>query len=88
MKDAEKGCAENFLVDWGGVYSVAAIAAASVLRSICGCVLPLVSTWMFANLSYGWSATLLALITVPVIPAPLVLFLKGRALRERFQFIA
>jgi DHA1 family multidrug resistance protein-like MFS transporter len=79
------------------------MAAASLLRSITGCVLPIFAESLFRSLGYGWGGTLLALVSLvslplhededvlmrmiqPALPAPLVLFLYGKQLRERFKF--
>jgi len=62
------------------------MAAASFLRSVTGCVLPIFGDTLFVNLGYGWGGTLLALVALPAIPAPFVMFLYGAQLRERFKF--
>ncbi|GAA6007997.1 hypothetical protein JCM10207_006991 [Rhodosporidiobolus poonsookiae] len=79
---------QNFLVDAFFPYSAAAVAAATLLRSILGGVLPIFSQRLFINLGYGWGGTLLALVSLPAVPAPLVLFLVGGRLRERWKFKA
>ncbi|KAI5479749.1 MFS polyamine transporter [Pseudohyphozyma bogoriensis] len=77
---------QNWIVDAFFPYSAAAMAAASFLRSLTGCVLPIFSDNLFINLGYGWGGTLLALVSLPAVPAPLILFLYGKQLRERFKF--
>ncbi|BGP12181.1 hypothetical protein JCM10213_009335 [Rhodosporidiobolus nylandii] len=77
---------QNFIVDAFFPYSAAAVAAATLLRSVVGAVLPTFSDRLFLNLGYGWGGTLLALVSLPAVPAPLVLFLCGASLRERWKF--
>lgn len=40
------------------------MAAASLLRSIAGCVLPLFADSLFLHLGYGWGGTVLALVSL------------------------
>ncbi|ORY84191.1 major facilitator superfamily domain-containing protein [Leucosporidium creatinivorum] len=77
---------QNFIVDQFAPYSAAAMAAASLMRSITGCILPIFSESLFLNLGYGWGGTVLACIAVPAIPAPVLLWYYGPYLRERFVF--
>ncbi|GAA6009549.1 hypothetical protein JCM10207_003822 [Rhodosporidiobolus poonsookiae] len=77
---------QNYLVDAFSPYSAAAIAAATLLRSFAGGLLPIFSDRLFLSLGYGYSATLLACVAVPAIPAPLVLFWVGGRIRERWSF--
>ncbi|GAA5827948.1 hypothetical protein JCM11251_005660 [Rhodosporidiobolus azoricus] len=77
---------QNFIVDAFFPYSAAAMAAATLLRSATGTVLPIFAPRMFLDLNYGWGGTLLALVTLPAVPAPFVLFLLGGRLRERWKF--
>ncbi|GAA6043845.1 hypothetical protein JCM8097_007233 [Rhodosporidiobolus ruineniae] len=78
---------QNFIVDAFSPYSAAAIASATLLRSVAGGVLPIFSDQLFLNLGYGWGGTLLACVAVPAIPAPAVLFWTGGRLRERWRFV-
>lgn len=55
---------QNWIVDAFQPYSAAAMAAASLARSITGCILPVFADAMFLNLGYGWGGTLLALVSV------------------------
>ncbi|GAA5909400.1 hypothetical protein JCM6882_000972 [Rhodosporidiobolus microsporus] len=77
---------QNFIVDAFFPYSAAAMSVATLLRSITGTVLPIFAPRMFINLGYGWGGTLLALVTLPAVPAPVILFLMGGRLRERWKF--
>lgn len=77
---------QNFLVDCFFPYSAAATAASTLLRSVGGVLLPIFAPRMFVAIGYGWGATLLALVTLPIVPAPLVLFLYGARMREKWKF--
>lgn len=55
---------QNFIVDQFAPYSAAAMAAASLMRSVTGCVLPVFSDAMFLQLGYGWGGTLLACVSI------------------------
>lgn len=44
------------------------MAAASLLRSVTGCILPIFSDSLFKNLGYGWGGTLLALVSIVSAP--------------------
>ncbi|KAM0747748.1 MFS general substrate transporter [Meredithblackwellia eburnea MCA 4105] len=78
---------QNWIVDEFYPYSAAAMAAASLLRSTTGCVLPIFADNLFLKLGYGWGGTLLALVSLPALPAPVVLFYWGPILRKRFKFV-
>ncbi|WVQ64792.1 uncharacterized protein L199_002961 [Kwoniella botswanensis] len=77
---------QNFLVDAFHPYSAAAIAGATAARSIVACILPLFATEMFVKLNWGWGNTLLACVAILGVPCPLVMFLWGKKLRERYAF--
>ncbi|KAM0791662.1 hypothetical protein ACM66B_006098 [Microbotryomycetes sp. NB124-2] len=78
---------QNFIVDAFFPYSAAAMAAATLARSIAGCVLPIFSDSLFIKLGYGFGGTILACVSLPAIPAPFVLFLYGHRLREKYKFV-
>ncbi|WWC60184.1 uncharacterized protein I303_102749 [Kwoniella dejecticola CBS 10117] len=77
---------QNFLVDAFHPYSAAAIAGATAARSIVACILPLFASEMFEKLDWGWGNTLLACVAILGIPAPFIMFLYGKTLRERYAF--
>ncbi|KAK4047220.1 hypothetical protein OIV83_005522 [Microbotryomycetes sp. JL201] len=78
---------QNFVVDAFVPYSAAAMAAATLARSIAGCVLPIFSDNLFISLGYGVGGTILACVSLPAIPAPFVLFMYGHRLREKYKFV-
>jgi len=77
---------QNFIVDAFFPYSAAGIAGATTMRSIVACVMPIFSPDLFVNLGWGWGGTLLGCIALLAIPAPAVMFIWGKRLRERFKF--
>jgi hypothetical protein len=74
-----------YLVD---VFDMAAAAsslsAALITRTIAGAFLPLCGAPLYSWLGYGWGNSLLALILFVLYPVPLILYLYGEKLRERF----
>lgn len=76
------------IVDAFFPYSAAAVAGATAvrfrsllserelippqLRSVVACILPEFSSDLFTNLGWGWGGTLLALISMIAVPAPMV----------------
>lgn len=77
---------QNWIVDSFYPYSAAAMAAATIIRSFAGCVLPIFADSLLIKLDYGLGGTVLALISMLAIPAPYFLFFHGKYLRERYPF--
>ncbi|KAF8583941.1 MFS general substrate transporter [Ramaria rubella] len=67
-------------------YSASALAAATLMRAITGAVFPLFGQQLFVRLGYGKGGTLLAVLALPAIPLPWLLYKKGRYLRQRWAF--
>lgn len=72
----------TYLVDAFGVFSASAVAASTVLRSLGGAVLPLAGGKMFETLGLGWGSSLLAFISVLMIPVPVVFYRHGEHIRN------
>jgi hypothetical protein len=64
---------QGYIVDAFFPYSASAMAVATAMRSIIGCILPLFSDSLFRHLGWGLGGTLLAAVAVPAIPAPLIM---------------
>ncbi|KAJ1036095.1 hypothetical protein NDA18_000238 [Ustilago nuda] len=75
-----------YLVDAFVPYSASATACAVLIRSILAAAFPLCAEYMFEDLGYGWSCTLLAAIGLLGLPVPLILFRYGEPLRLRYKF--
>lgn len=76
----------TYLVDAYGIYAASAIAASTVLRSLLGALLPLAGRKMFLTLGIGWGSSLLAFISVAMIPVPFLFYKHGERLRQRNLF--
>lgn len=74
----------QYLVDAFPIHAASAVAANTVLRSLVGAVFPLVGPHMFAKLGQGWGASLLAFVSLAMVPVPLGFIRWGGWMRERF----
>ncbi|KAL1634056.1 hypothetical protein SLS58_010850 [Diplodia intermedia] len=82
-------CIQTYLVDAYTRFAASAISAATVLRSLAGFGFPLFAPYMYQALGNGWGNTLLGLVGVVIgLPAPVILWKYGKALREKSQFAA
>ncbi|PIG86307.1 MFS multidrug transporter [Aspergillus arachidicola] len=77
----------NYLTDAYEKYAASALSAASLGRNSFGAFLPLASYQLFENLGYGWAGSLLGFIGVALSVVPVVLVLKGPAIRRRSPFM-
>lgn len=71
----------NYLVDTFDIYSASALAANMVLRSLGGAFLPLAGEDMYDALGLGWGNSLLAFISLALVPVPFVIFKYGHRIR-------
>ncbi|KZT35958.1 MFS general substrate transporter [Sistotremastrum suecicum HHB10207 ss-3] len=67
-------------------FSASALAAITLLRCIAGAAFPLFGQAMFIKLGYGWASTVLAMLFIPAVPVPWILYRVGEHLRNRFPF--
>lgn len=80
-------CIQVYLVDSYTHYAASALAAAVVLRSLCGFAYPLFAPSMYKTLGYGWGNSVLALVALLMgLPAPVVLWRYGQTLRMRSAY--
>ncbi|PKY01364.1 MFS general substrate transporter [Aspergillus campestris IBT 28561] len=75
-----------YLVETYTIFAASAIASNTVVRSLLGAVLPLVSQRLYDDLGYGWGNSLLGFIAVAFIPAPVFLLKYGAAIRSNPKF--
>lgn len=75
-----------YVVDAFIPYSASATACTVLVRSVLAAVFPLFAQSLYNTLGFGWGSSLLALVAMLGIPAPLVLFRYGESLRTRFKF--
>jgi hypothetical protein len=78
-------CIQNYLLDTYPQYAASVTAALTVLRSLLGALLPLGGLQMYDALGIGWGNSLLAFISLALVPIPLGFFVFGERLRKRFN---
>ncbi|RFU74475.1 major facilitator superfamily transporter [Trichoderma arundinaceum] len=88
----------TFLVDAYPMYAASALAANAFVRcSFAGCdmmltregfaaVFPLFGTQMYNKLGYQWASSLLAFLTVAMMPFPYLFFRYGKKIRKNSRF--
>ncbi|KAJ4382973.1 hypothetical protein N0V86_002200 [Didymella sp. IMI 355093] len=76
---------QNYYIDSFEKYAASAIAAGTVFRSLVGGVVPLAAPGLFEKLGYGWGISVFAIIGVVLAPAPVLFYIYGERIRERFQ---
>lgn len=74
--------ASTYLVDVFTVHAASAMAANTVLRSLMAALIPLSSQNMYAKLGYGWGNSLLAFVSLFLIPVPFGLIFYGERIRK------
>lgn len=74
--------ASTYLVDCFTVTAASAMAASTVTRSLTAALVPLSSQAMYGRLGYGWGNSLLAFLSVVLVPVPFALIRWGRKIRE------
>lgn len=76
-----------YLVDtYQAMTSASAVAASGLLRYIFGAAFPLFTIQMYERLGISWATSLLAFITVALMPIPWVLFKFGDSIRARSSY--
>ncbi|KAI0106950.1 MFS general substrate transporter [Nemania sp. FL0031] len=78
----------TFLVDTYPLYAASALAANSFLRCTFAAAFPLFGQQLYHGVGYQWASSLLAFITVALMPLPYVFFYYGKRLRQRSRFTA
>ncbi|KAK0649280.1 major facilitator superfamily domain-containing protein [Cercophora newfieldiana] len=72
------------LVDSFTLYAASALAANTVIRSIFGAVLPLCGLRMYRVLGLGWGNSLLAFVSMPLIPVAFLILKYGETIRTKY----
>lgn len=78
-------CTQTYLVDAYEEYAASALAASIVLRSLMGATIPLAGRSMYAKMGLGWGNSMLAFITLAMLPLPWIFYRYGEGLRKRFR---
>jgi hypothetical protein len=76
----------TYLIDAYNVYAASAVAASILLRSLGGALLPLAGGPMFLSLGMGWGSSLLAFISISMIPVPIIFLKYGERIRQKTLF--
>lgn len=75
---------QNYYIDSFETYAASAIAAGTVFRSLVGGVVPLMAPGLFDKLGYGWGISVFGFISLALAPAPILFYVYGEGIRERF----
>lgn len=75
--------ASTYLVDVFTVHAASAMAASTVLRSLCAALIPLSSTKMYKAMGYGWGNSLLGVVSLALVPIPFLFIRYGEGIRAR-----
>lgn len=78
-------CTQNYYIDSFETYAASAIAAGAVFRSLVGGLVPLVAPQLFDKLGYGWGISVFGFISLVLAPAPILFFVYGEGIREKFK---
>ncbi|EEB06985.2 spermidine family transporter [Schizosaccharomyces japonicus yFS275] len=72
----------NYLVDAYLFRAASVLAANTIMRSFVGAGFPLFAVQMFHNLGTGWAGTLIGLLSVAMIPIPVLFYIYGARIRK------
>jgi hypothetical protein len=67
-------------------YAASALAANALVRCIFAAAFPLFGVQMYEKLGYQWATTLLAFLTVVMLPFPYLFFRFGKKIRGRSRY--
>ncbi|KAI0131191.1 MFS general substrate transporter [Daldinia grandis] len=76
----------TFLVDAYPYYAASALAANSFARCTFAAAFPLFGIQMYHKLGYQWGSSLLAFLTVAMMPFPYLFFRYGKQIRKKSRF--
>ncbi|XP_014560036.1 hypothetical protein COCVIDRAFT_90080 [Bipolaris victoriae FI3] len=75
---------QNYFIDSFEKYAASAIAAGTVFRSVVGGIVPILAPALFKKLGYGWGISTFAFVSLLLAPAPILFYIFGERLRDRF----
>lgn len=75
--------ANNYIIDCFPRYVTSALAAKTLIRSGSGAAFPLFINQMYARLNNQWASTLLAFISIAILPIPFCFYRWGASIRAR-----
>jgi MFS family permease len=76
----------TFLVDAWSKYAASAMAANQAVRCAFAAAFPLFGQQMYSALGYQWGSSLLAFLTVLMMPFPYIFFVYGKQIRQRSRY--
>ncbi|KAL2207774.1 MFS general substrate transporter [Sarocladium strictum] len=76
----------TFLVDAYPTYAASAIAANAFVRCAFAAAFPLFGNQMYNRLGYPWASSLLAFLTLAMLPFPYLFFKYGKSIRARSSY--
>ncbi|GAB0136145.1 hypothetical protein EsDP_00004457 [Epichloe bromicola] len=76
----------TFLVDAYPLYAASALAANAFVRCLFAASFPLFGVQMYEKLGYQWASSLLAFLTVAMLPFPYVFFRYGKRIRGNSRY--
>lgn len=74
-----------YLIDEFTVLAASVTAASTILRCLCGALLPLAGDAMYNELGIGWGNSVLGFISVAFLPLPFIFYLYGQRIRGMRQ---
>jgi len=75
--------ANAYIIDAFPGYVASALAAKTVVRSGAGAAMPLFIVQMFHGLGNGWAASLLAFVSLAMVPIPILFYIYGKSIRAK-----
>jgi hypothetical protein len=77
----------TYLLDtYQALIGASALAANGLLRYLLGAVFPLFTLQMYEGMGIAWATSLLAFVTLALMPIPWVLFKFGHSIRGRSSY--
>ncbi|PNS19288.1 hypothetical protein CAC42_2465 [Sphaceloma murrayae] len=75
---------QNYYIDSFEKYAASAIAAGAVFRSLVGGVVPLFTPRLIDAVGVGWGVSVFGFLSVIIAPAPILFYVFGQRIRERY----
>jgi hypothetical protein len=76
---------QTYLIDSYKRYAASALAAATLIRSLLGALLPMAGLDLYKKLGYGWGNSVLGFIGLAMLPSPFLFYRYGEWIRNRFR---
>lgn len=76
---------QNYYIDSFETYAASAIAAGSLFRSVVGGVVPVFTGGLLEKVGQGWGFSIFGFVSLLLAPSPVLFYMFGEKLRERFK---